>query len=226
MSWAEVKKINSDLSMPLNELLLDESQKCVYGLKTSRAYINSGNDITSSFKTLVNVSGKGCLANLLFYGFLEGTGYNVGASCLVKVTVDDKIILNLKINPVYSGDTSKLNAIMGILNLKSGSFSSDVFEPLCDLNNMKGDVDYKTKLNKILTSSNSKATQRGYIDFSSNLKTISTGTIKTTTTGNLLEVVLMNKLLHFNKGFKLEVASGADKNITNYEHLVTYTLDD
>ncbi|MBQ4523344.1 MAG: hypothetical protein IJA10_10405 [Lachnospiraceae bacterium] len=225
MSWAEVKKINSDLSKPLNELLLDEAQKCVYGLKTSRVYVSSTTDVISStFKTLVSVTGKGCLANALFYGYLGGS--STAQSCLVKLTVDDEVILNLKFNPTYGGSTAKIEVTTGILNLKSGIVSSNGFSPFFSMSNISGGSTLTSKLDEIFILTNAAQYSRDFLEFSPNLQELGTSSIPINETGELLELVLMNKLLRFNKGFKLEVASGDANNIKNYEHLVTYTLDD
>ena len=218
MSWAEIKKVNSNLGLPLNEMISKESQKCIYGLKT----IHGSSNVTAStsWKTIVNVSGKGYLLNALFCGNLDG-GSSYSKTMTFKITIDDEVVLHLYFNPTYGGGTAELSAVTGIMNLKSGILS-DGFSPFFDYDTF--DSYTGANLFKILIFTNSERRGRKFISFSPDMQTITTGSLKSNEYSYYNVVVPMNELLKFEKNFKVEVLGDGVKDIGVGEYLITYTL--
>lgn len=223
MSWAEIKKVNSDLSLPLNDLILDTSDNCVRGLKTITGATDymQNTRISPGTKTIANVTGKGKIVNCLFYCSIASNGeYNtsefpVANNVTFKLTIDNEIVLHIKrkINL-----TPRLNyytfEYMGLLNLKGIYYDYDNF-------NKDG---YNPKpLNYISLDTQGANRRRKLIDLSSDLQEFTDDSLLGAQTSEYL--VLSEKCIRFNKNFKLEIIV-EDKYINAYDYLITYKLED
>lgn len=220
MSWAEIKKVNSNLGLPINEMISKESQKCIYGLRT--AYGSSGVSASTSWKTIANVNGKGYLLNALFCGQLDG-GINRSKTMTFKITIDDEVVLHLYFNPTYAGSTSRLQVITGIMNLKSGTLSTG-FSPFFDCDNLTTSSIGNANLSNIPIFSTSGKNGRKFISFSPNMQTFTTSSLILNEYAYYSVLAPMNELLKFEKNFKVEVLGDGVKPIDVGEYLVTYTL--
>ena len=193
MSWDEVKRINSDLSTPLNEVL-NEEQKCVYGIKTSRG--NGGSvGANETFTNIVSVSGKGNLLNAL----VRIESYpGKSTSCLFRLTIDDEVRLYLKSTPDLSaGSTVTAYSTMGVVNLKSGTIDGTTFHPFQDMSNATSSSTYSSNLKNITIATDAARNDRKFIKFSSNLQEFTTSKLTLNQTHYLNRLVLMNKPLKF-----------------------------
>lgn len=221
MSWAEIKKaINSDLSLPLNKLITQG----VYGLKTTRGYGNI--NASSDYKTLLNVTGKGYLANMLFYGTTSNNTYS--KTLTLKMIIDDKNVLYLEfpqIPTITSSRYSTLNITAGIVNLKSGVINDTLFRPFADYDNASETSYGDLKLNNIQLANLGARTGRQFLKLSSDLQIIPAINFK----GGeyyLSTVVLMNELIRFEKNIKIQVLGDGLAPIGSSEYLATYILDE
>lgn len=218
MSWAEIKKVNSNLGLPLNEMISKESQKCIYGLKTILG--SSAVSASTSWKTIANVIGKGYLLNALFCGEL-GKGSSCSKTMTFKITIDDEVVLHLYFNPTNTSTAYTLEVVTGIMNLKSGMLS-DGFSPFFDYDTLGSSV-ISSKLSSINLFDPSGTPSRKFISFSPNMQTFTTKFISSGLSYyNVL--VPMNELLKFEKNFKVEVLGDGVNVIGTGEYLVTYTL--
>lgn len=219
MSWAEIKKVNSNLGLPLNEMISKESQKCIYGLKT--IYGSSVVTASTSWKTIANVSGKGYLLNALFCGQLS-SGSSYSKTMTFKITIDDEVVLHLYFNPTYEGEATFLTVITGIVNLKSGILSEG-FNPFFDYDNLTSKYSI-TDLASVSLIGMEGRKARKFISFSKNMQTLTTRSLTLNETANYTVVAPMNELLKFEKNFKVEVLGDGKKSIGIGEYLITYTL--
>ena len=130
MSWEEVKKINSDLSVPLNERITAESSairdriECVSGiiprgktLKTVNVSVNDSYNLIVGERELLNIEGSGFL-----YEVTVKTQSNAGDRYgQVSISINDD--LNIKV-----GDTVAItkNPTTASLSLNADKMMSDI----------------------------------------------------------------------------------------------------
>lgn len=219
MSWAEIKKVNSNLGLPINEMISKESQKCIYGLKTILG--SSAVSASTSWKTIANVFGKGYLLNALFCGQL-GKGSGFSKTMTFKITIDDEVVLHLYFNPTNTSISYTLEVVTGIMNLKSGMLS-DGFSPFFDYDRLSSSA-ISSKLSSINLFDASGTPSRKFISFSPNMQTFTTSELTSSGFSYYNVLVPMNELLKFEKNFKVEVLGDGVKHIGVGEYLVTYTL--
>lgn len=215
MSWAEIKKVNSDLSLPLNDLILDTSDNCVRGLKT---ITGSSADYTSNpqftgLKTIANVTGKGRIANCLFYYPLNHNANAVPpvtSYVIFKLIVDDKPIFHVK----HAITNASSHNHIGIVNIKGQYFDYDT----------SNDGSHSTKpINDLKLNAQGDKIRRTFIDLSPDLQEI---TDEFTQIIDIQHYVLMDKCIRFNKNFKFTVETESDRYINRYDYLITYKLED
>lgn len=228
MSWAEVKKsVNSNLQKPLNKLIDDEFQNSIYGLKSVIGKSTEGT-ITSDYFELLNITGKGNLINALVGLFLESDEDNHSQKGLLRITIDDKIILYLISDTTNTIPYYSYN-IMGIMNIKSGVFYNYSFYPLigCHTQNNNNVGTYMTNpIENIIGYQ--PGLKRSFVEFSNNLQRLIPNITNTDTDSHLTLQYLVPtaRPIRFEKNCKIEIASGSDKMIKNYDYAITYTLDE
>lgn len=173
MSWSEVKKINSELSTPLNTLIVQKTNKIseniedyLQGQEVKRMYLGSSN--------VLNITGKCEL--LYFYTELATNTFcelTVDGETLIKMKGSGKVALFTSKNiPIQAASTSEVRVVTYYAN-SSGNLTYNLFSPsstsLLELPYTTNGIGYNYYFNLtnplICNSLYAKGSSYGYVEY-------------------------------------------------------------
>lgn len=130
MSWSEVKKINSDLSVPLDKRIETIQDGFLMGYKTmlhSSSFCNSSgsfddSDLIDDKYKILDINGEGLLL-YIFSNTKMPTYSNIFARIAIKVISDDNTAIDIRVHRVFLGNTYR--EPYSLIDIHKGLFLGD-----------------------------------------------------------------------------------------------------